>query len=1145
MSNYPASTFKGAVRVFMLLDNARPEDPRVHPQKQFVQITGFTDVSSTIDVEDTGHATIKLNELEYRYKKFMPFNELMTRQWGEEIINSERASTFTSDQSINLEYETDFSRTPVTLALMDKHEISVYQQLLKHYGHESEALNVISNLAAGNNYDLCGVLINAFSLQNLVWIEYLSKDGDWIRKFTGVLTSITESVKPDQTPELTLYFQTFDRFLEYSQVVTGLKNLGSSRATEIISTQGQQATISSVGRYSGKKFSEIVVDVFRVTNNFFLRQSDGKHDYRYYKVKDIFGFGQDLSTHVYDEVTRTYKYVKSDSTSDELQIGERGYPINSPKFSQKKIPFNQPIEISDYYPGIDAIITNSTTLEQTQASVHTSKELCEVVMAEEYYNDARPYQNLVRTHLGLFNTDKMSPKEILNEIKKTVLCYIYCDGDGTIKIERPYYDIHLGSDEMLPPDFDLRYVISTKDASFLSYEHESSESKIVTRVEMQGQQDFINDLGSDVNALIMQGFSNSSLKVISKFGERIVSLKAIPNQGFKMSDFKTDILNSYCFCQKLLFNTDSETISFTLKQRPDLQLNRPMMFLDRGITFLIHTLTESYNAKEGIHYTTVRGKYVRPVGFRLINPWRYLVRRDDDGPEPSWKLVSWDTQKVKPLQKQENNTIYGIGIPGSDILDVEKATYDTITAAMNAFGIDYSSGNITGMVYRTVRTGPEFMNGSDSFYFVWGTEATGTGYLACTGYGGDFKSRSQYSGAGINLFAKVKSGEKLTFTDNSITGYKGNGNATYQIRFCDKFKYQLCKPNADVSVDNKNSEKTTTVYTKTGRIEKLMVLLSDYFTDFYDDFGDDKTNPTKTAYNCLQLVFDKAPEVFNQMEANNQKTLDITIIDINNDLAKHPSDPGTVTTGVDQFICTLYALENGTYALNKDSKKRIESVDTPNYDDISASSVKGSLKSMLYCTKEFLSFNTSQFNTFLSNKSLQKENYKYILASLEDCLNDDSIVIDGLSIHERKNYILNNLSVTSESTNSISVAYDKSGSLAKTFPLTNEYLLYTNTNSALIALAWFGLKSAMRKYPSEDYVSLISNHYTDVLKYIRDYYLFRIWNEDFMTSLKKDKTKQLKFAGDGKKIWTYANGNKVISKVAPSDIVRIFKNVKL
>ena len=48
-----------------------------------------------------------------------------------------------------------------------------------------------------------------------------------------------------------------------------------------------------------------------------------------------------------------------------------------------------------------------------------------------------------------------------------------------------------------------------------------------------------------------------------------------------------------------------------------------------------------------------------------------------------------------------------------------------------------------------------------------------------------------------------------------------------------------------------------------------------------------------------------------------------------------------------------------------------------------------------------------------------------------------------------------------------------------------------------------------------------------------------------MTSLRKDKTKQLKFAGDGKKIWTYANGNKVISKVAPSDIVRIFKNVKL
>lgn len=1142
--NYPASTFKGAARIFMLLDNAEPEDPSLHPQKQFVQITGYTDVNSTIGVEDSGHATIKLNELEYRYKKMISFEQLMTRQWGDEIINSERSSTFTPDENINLEYKSDIGRTPVTEALMDEHEILIYQQLLKYYSNESKALSVISNLAAGNNYRICGVLISAFSLQNLVWIEYLSKDGDWIRKFTGVLTSISEGTKPDQTPEVTLHFQTFDRFLEYSQIVTGLKNLGSARATDIISTQGQNATISSVGRYSGKKFSEIVVDVFRITNNFFLRQSEETGDYRYYKVKDIFGFGQDLNTMIYDEITKTYKYSKTDSTSNELQIGERGYPINSPKFSQKKIPFDQPIQISDYYPGIDLILTDSTSQEQVNRV--ESRELCEIVMADEYYNDTRPYQNLVRSHLGLFNTDKMTPKEILNEIKKTVLCYIYCDGDGTIKIERPYYDIHLGLNEPLPPDFDTRYVISTKDVSFLGYDHEISESKIVTRVEMQGQQDFVNDLGSDVNALIMKGFSNSSYKVISKFGERIVSLKAIPNQGFKMSEFKTDILNSYCFCQKLLFNTDSETLTFSLKQRPDLQLNRPMMFLDRGLTFLIYSLSESFNPKEGVHYTTVRGKYVRPVGFRLINPWRYLIRRDDDGVKKSWKLVSWDTQKVKPIQEQENNVIYGIGIPGSDILDVERATYDTITAAMNAFGIDYSSGNVVGMVYRTVRKGSEFMNGSDSFYFVWGTKETGTGYLACSGYGGDFKARSQYAGTNINQFAKVKSGTKLTFTIDNMTGFRGNGNLTYQIKTCDNFNYQLCKPNADVSVDNKSSEKTTTVHTKTGGSSKLMVLLSDNFTEFYDDFGDDKTNPTRTAYNCLQLAFDKATEVFDQMDSRDQKALDITIVDINNDLAKHPSDPGTVVTGIDKFICTLYALENGTYTLNKDSNKRIESVDIPNYDDIPTSSIKGSLKSMLYCTKEFLGFTSTQFNTFLSSKSSQKTYYMLILAALENCLNDDTKVIDNLSIRQRKDYILNNLSTTSESANSISVAYDNTGNLIKAFPLTNEYTLYTNTKSALIALAWFGLKSAMLKYPDKSYINLISDHYTDVLKYVRDYYLFRLWNADFMTTLKKDKMKQLNFSGNGKKIWAYANSNEVISnKVIPSDIIRIFNNVKI
>ena len=167
----------------------------------------------------------------------------------------------------------------------------------------------------------------------------------------------------------------------------------------------------------------------------------------------------------------------------------------------------------------------------------------------------KPFQNLIRTNLNLFNVDKMSVKEVLDVLRKCTLGYFYCDVDGTFKIERPYFDTDLSSitnsiydtwynptaglrsnsmyaeadKPKAPSDYDLRYVVSRKDISFKNTNWDETEANILTRGFIQSKFDFGVIENNNASPVIkgVEGVSESSYYTIAKYGDRQITFSPI------------------------------------------------------------------------------------------------------------------------------------------------------------------------------------------------------------------------------------------------------------------------------------------------------------------------------------------------------------------------------------------------------------------------------------------------------------------------------------------------------------------------------------------------------------------------------------------------------------------------------------------
>jgi hypothetical protein len=604
-------------RVYILLDDYEPENLAVHPSKTLYKVKSIISVNSKLSVDSGGTATVTFNDMDMKFWKYMKFKYINSREWGNEQLSGSSAENILKNLSI-------------------PQEISNFREHLEVYGKKNKALGAMHTLAGQSQTEEIdgGVLVPLLTPQNLIWIHYLGRDGNWYAGFTGVITQMSVQTVAGKTSVFTVNAKTPDIFFENSQLLIKTQNIGGVDAKQNSKLEDID-NLAMTNVFSGKITSEIIVDTINKVNNFFLntKRKNVKFDYdpRYFKVRKLFGFGKD-------------EKVTSDGTSDTFKIvqaGERGYPINNELFRNKNWNYNTELSISDdFYNGIEV-------KKNGQQVTSEEGDWRQVVMDEFFYDSGdkvKPFQNLIATSLDLFTVDKMTAKEVLDTVRKTVMCYIYFEGDGNLRVERPYFDIHLGmlNSEIdrngLPPDYDLRYLMTTKDISYKNHSYSENSSGLVTRTELDIKPDWI-PISSEIKDAVFTGKSESSWKTTFKFGEKQVQLNSIVSPKFAVGNksVKDDILRSYCYAMRMLLSSDYRSLSLSLDQRPDLQLNRNMLFLDLGLYFVIKEISHNFVFKENRLDTTVIGTYVRPVGTQLVNPYRFII--SSNGELKSWEAI--------------------------------------------------------------------------------------------------------------------------------------------------------------------------------------------------------------------------------------------------------------------------------------------------------------------------------------------------------------------------------------------------------------------------------------------------------------------------------------------------------------------------
>lgn len=854
-------------------------DTLEHPKKTIYQITSFTDISTNFDVEaGGGSVTLTLNDKDKRFWKNYPIYQNLIRNFGTHefsfsnntnIEDTIKSVIYNDAEVITFQKLLDYYST--------KDNSGVYKdlsKLAKDFTNEvkvtREAGGILAPSVAPQNmiwvfflgrdgywYSAFTGLIQTVKPNNdpkqTPTISVTARTFDRIFEYSYIVTGQLPIVPRKNVIQRSVAYQGGKN--GYG-TIAWVNRLADKRLNEIIKECIETCNLFfsryMVNNESGKDnvnnrlgCQNIFDKVYKMEENSSQKEKTEKennsnepiegdetvpettvtekkeeiknetYDYRYFKVRKIFGFGRDL-----------------DSASDSPYWGgetiENGIDLSdTDAWTVKKYFWNDKIKPSDLYVGEELQDSDGKQINvDDNFSPDKPRDLFQVKISKDFIDSGswvKAFQILVRTNINLFNVDKMSIKDVFDALKKCTLAYFYCDYDGSFKIERPYFDTWLenitdkiNSDSPvstitpfsytstevknaddgnpkynnatpfqlydippeIPADYDLKYVVSRKDISYLNDNYSESETNIVTRgfVESKFNYGILN--GNTANPVIegVQGVSESSYSTIAKYGDRQITFSPVVHENLKYLGRKDDgdaLMNAYALANKLLINYKQRAITITFDQRPDIQLNRNMVFLDLGLMFLTTNISQQYDARTSTHRTIVTGSYTRPIGSLIYNPFFYTISKDNK----SSFLKKWTMADL--IIPKPNGTLIEGKQPPEYLKDFDAVgTYNYISSKY----LQRTNDKVLCLCIRA-RNPNNVKEGSrwDYFKFVWkkdetkGVSEENLGFVEMMGYSGsgstDYANKNNIKDGQSALYIKVNrnSSAYLDFSNDYVT----------------------------------------------------------------------------------------------------------------------------------------------------------------------------------------------------------------------------------------------------------------------------------------------------------------------------------------------------------------------------------------
>ena len=450
---------------------------------------------------------------------------------------------------------------------------SAVETMLLHYQTNAPNATIsdtVNALLEGKYFDVW------FSPQDLIWIDYRGRDGLWYPGFSGIITSSSESIVPGMSPTVTLQAKDYRRILQYCPVVWGARNLSGKAKFDSFLTDKQEQFLSSGTKLSEMSISKLFQYVLNTVEKL-LHVETGE-------VNPFFS--------------------NSFWLENESSFPEQRDLVKSEQFSKTRQYINPPEE---------AYLKSPLATAWYDAMFYS----------EETENIA--YKSMIRSKFGLYNTEFDFAGTILNKIAQASQSFVYVDAEGNIRHEYPRYgdlptdSIDIGDvDDSGLTNHGANYYVAEGDASFLKFAMTDDETMVVAnRVTFTAGVHYLT-LAETPTQTALTAISQSDEKTMLKYGLRNASFSDVYlNEVPKM-----EAIQSYADALRSQLNSASRSFSVDLRQRPELQLNRTMVFLDRMAVGLITSMTDTFSPTAG-HTRHVNCKFVYKVGDpnKPVYPW--------------------------------------------------------------------------------------------------------------------------------------------------------------------------------------------------------------------------------------------------------------------------------------------------------------------------------------------------------------------------------------------------------------------------------------------------------------------------------------------------------------------------------------------
>lgn len=498
----------------------------------------------------------------------------------------------------------------------------------------------------------------------------------WYAGFTGIISSIEETVKVGKEQSITLYCKDMRRFFDTTKVVTnaGFKPIIKTIADARASLNPLQSIFA--GFADGAFILSYIADIVNLT--FHEESGNGFYPHqRFWKLPSVIGSAEVLgtSTAFSSIVNRAYlgfsarrnlKGFANSSVETSLNAFDRIPDLVTGALLKKANKGDLMKFISKLDADKDAADVNDS-IDSYQLSRYDVDKMIGVSTDKVRLN---PYQQMIVGNFN-FESTRVSANEVLKQVSSVTGYPIYFDAKGNLIYQKirfddfpavdgdyddpvqsqglPFMDEEGRHDKNKIKEFGLKfhgrnYLIG--DESLLGWTYRQSEDQLVTHVVVPAATDFIKL--EDLANSFFSGVGLADPNIMRFAGTRILQV-----QAQLQKTFSRDLPQAVADGLVRKINAGFDTCSIELNSRPDLQIARTMYMIERRKLYYITKIQN--NILWGRSFTTVvEGMYGHHPLQPIVDPWRQVMF---GSPQSTENAVNETQKQIASQEKQKKGNL--------------------------------------------------------------------------------------------------------------------------------------------------------------------------------------------------------------------------------------------------------------------------------------------------------------------------------------------------------------------------------------------------------------------------------------------------------------------------------------------------------